>query len=172
MIRREMLHFLHMRHQFLITKSHSRLAQARTVLITPVPEELANEQDLRTFASFVPGGIDKVWMYRDTADLNKLFEEREELCQKLEAAEAMVLKTATLAWRKKKKHHQKLHSRKTMDVEYTSGNGELMLPPANKHFLDELVPRKVRPTHRTGFLGLIGPKVDTIAWCKVIAFCI
>jgi hypothetical protein len=161
-----------MRHQFLISKSHSRLAQARTVLITPVPEELANEQDLRTFASFVPGGIDKVWMYRDTADLNKLFEERKELCQKLEAAEAMILKMATLAWRKKKKYHQKLFKRKTMDIEHTSANGELMLPPANKQLLDELVPRKVRPTHRTGFLGLMGPKVDTVEWCKVRAFCI
>lgn len=66
MIRREMEHFIHMRHQFLISKSHSRLPQARTVLITSVPEELANDHDLRTFASFVPGGVDRVWIYRDT----------------------------------------------------------------------------------------------------------
>lgn len=61
-----MMHFIHMRHQFLISKSHSRLPQARTVLITSVPEELANDHDLKTFASFVPGGVDKVWIYRDT----------------------------------------------------------------------------------------------------------
>ena len=66
MIRREMEHFVHMRHQFLISKSHSRLPQARTVLITSVPEELADEDDLRKFASFVPGGIDRVWIYRET----------------------------------------------------------------------------------------------------------
>lgn len=66
MIRREMEHFIHMRHQFLISKSHSRLPQARTVLITSVPEELANDHDLRMFASFVPGGVDRVWIYRDT----------------------------------------------------------------------------------------------------------
>jgi hypothetical protein len=66
MIRREMLHFVHTRHQFLVSKEHSRLAQARTVLITNVPEELASEHDLRTFCSFVPGGVDKVWLFRDT----------------------------------------------------------------------------------------------------------
>jgi hypothetical protein len=66
MIRREMLHFLHMRHQFLISKSHSHLAQARTVLITNVPDVLADEHELRSFANFVPGGVDRVWAYRDT----------------------------------------------------------------------------------------------------------
>ena len=66
MIRREMLYFLDLRHQFLISKSHSRLPQARTVLVTGVPEALADEQELRTFASFVPGGCDRVWLYRDT----------------------------------------------------------------------------------------------------------
>jgi len=66
MIRREMIHFVHMRQQFLLSKSHSRLAQARTVLVTSVPDELANEHDMRLFAGFVPGGIDRVWFFRDT----------------------------------------------------------------------------------------------------------
>jgi calcium permeable stress-gated cation channel len=66
MIRREMHHFVQMRHKFLDSKSHSRLPQARTVLITSVPKELANEKDLRDFASFVPGGVDRIWIYRDT----------------------------------------------------------------------------------------------------------
>jgi calcium permeable stress-gated cation channel len=61
-----MLLFLDLRHQFLVSKSHYRLAQARTVLITRVPNELGNENELRTFASFVPGGVDRVWLYRDT----------------------------------------------------------------------------------------------------------
>jgi len=66
MIRREMMHFVLMQQRFLISKSHSRLAQARTVLITSVPDDLANEEDMRLFASFVPGGIDRVWLLRDT----------------------------------------------------------------------------------------------------------
>jgi len=64
--RREMLKFVHLRHQFLISKSHARLAQARTVLITSCPKDLSNEDDIRRFASFAPGGIQRVWFFRDT----------------------------------------------------------------------------------------------------------
>ncbi|KAJ7747247.1 DUF221 family protein [Mycena metata] len=161
MIRREMYHFLDMRHKFLISKSHSRLAQARTVLITNVPDELANEHDLRLFASFVPGGIDRVWMYRDTKLLNKLFERRQSACSKLEAAEARVLKHATDAWRVKELAHRKMH--KNRDKE--SGDAPLEPPIPSRELLDELVPVDVRPTHRIGFLGLFGRKVETIPWC-------
>ncbi|KDR75323.1 hypothetical protein GALMADRAFT_226985 [Galerina marginata CBS 339.88] len=163
LIQREMLHYTYMRHQFLISKSHSRLAQARTVLVTPVPDELANERDLRLFASFVPGGIDKIWMYRDTTALNALFEKREEACKKLEAAEARILRIATLAWREK----EKIYSRKLKDEERTKAVHKLVIPQINSNILDELVAPNLRPKHRTGFLGLFGLKVDTIEWCKM-----
>ncbi|KAJ7497585.1 DUF221 family protein [Mycena latifolia] len=163
MIRRELLHFLDMRHRFLISKSHSRLAQARTVLITSVPDELANEHDLRLFASFVPGGIDRVWIYRDTKNLNKLFNERQSACAKLEAAEASVLKHATDAWRIKELAHRKMLKKKRDEER---GDMGLELPAvASRELLDELVPLTVRPKHRIGFLGLFGRKVETIPWC-------
>jgi hypothetical protein len=72
---------VHMRHQFLVSKSHAKLANARTVLITHLPDALATEHALREWASFVPGGIEKAWIYRDTRDLNDLFEEREKACK-------------------------------------------------------------------------------------------
>lgn len=165
LIRREMLHFVHMRHQFLISKSHSRLAQARTVLITSVPNELANEHDMREFASFIPGGVDRVWFYRDKKLLNEIFEERQELCQKLESAEADVLKQATKAWRAKQAAHKKALKRKPKDEE-SKEEPELVLSPASHELLDELVPANKRPTHRTGFLGIFGRKVDTLEWCR------
>ncbi|KAF7376421.1 hypothetical protein MSAN_00057600 [Mycena sanguinolenta] len=164
MIRREMLHFVDVRHKFLISKSHSRLAQARTVLIVNVPEELANEHDLRLFASFVPGGIDRVWMYRDTKKLNKLFQRRQDACKKLEAAESDVLKHATKAWRNKELEHRKMQKKKKQDEE--QGDTPLELPEVPpRELLDELVPEDDRPKHRTGFLGLFGKKVETIPWC-------
>ncbi|KAJ7187941.1 DUF221 family protein [Mycena filopes] len=164
MIRREMLHFLDMRHKFLISKSHSRLAQARTVLITNVPDELANESDLRLFASFVPGGIDRVWMYRDTKTLNKLFGRRQSACSKLEAAEAKILKHATDAWRLKELAHRKMQKKKRHDEERNDAPLELPTMPL-RELLDELVPVEARPKHRIGFLGLFGRKVETIPWC-------
>lgn len=166
MIRREMMHFIHMRHQFLISASHSRLAQARTVLITSVPEELANEHDLRTFASFVPGGVDKVWLLRDTTALNKLFKERRKACAKLETAESSLLKQASKAWLRRDQLHRKAQKLKPKDEESVE-SGELFVPKASQELLNELVPLAQRPGHKPGFLGLLGKKVDTIDWCKV-----
>lgn len=166
MIQREMAHFVHMRHQFLISKSHSRLPQARTVLITAVPSELANERDLRLFASFVPGGIDKVWIYHDTRDLNKLYKRRQKACKKLEVAQSKILRNATKSWRIKEAAHKKAQKLKGKDEEESSAEEKtLILPPASTQLLNELVPQSKRPSHRTGFLGLFGEKVDTIEWC-------
>lgn len=97
-----MLRFIHLRHQFLISKSHSKLAQAKTVLITSLPEkDLITEPDLRTFASFVPGGVAKVWVYRDTPGLNDHYQQRLDACGKLEGAISELLRDATKAWAKK-----------------------------------------------------------------------
>ncbi|TFK74613.1 DUF221-domain-containing protein [Pluteus cervinus] len=161
MIRQEMQHFTEMRHEFLTSKHHSRLAQARTVLITSVPDELASERELRTWASFVPGGVDRVWLFRETRELNKIFEKRQEICQTLETAESELLKMAVKSWRKK----QKASRRRVKDAEKHEGVAERTNAPS-KALLEELVPAKSRPRHRTGFLGLIGRKVDTIDWCK------
>lgn len=171
MIRNEMLHFVHMRHQFLISKAHSRLPQARTVLITACPDELANEHDLRQFCAFVPGGIDRVWILRDTRTLNDMYEAREDACDKLEVAEAKVLHHSATAWRKKEKAYdleRKLkHKRKKDEEKHEEEDREdLELPPASLELLNELVPATARPTHRIGFLGLFGQKVDTIEWCR------
>jgi len=150
-----------------MSKSHSRLAQARTVLISPVPDELASEKALRTFASFVPGGIDRVWLYRDTKALNKDFEERQELCAQLEGAISSILKTATIAWKKKSKHFKKMRKRNPLDAERNAAGTTLQIPPITSEFIDELVPPAHRPTHRAGILDIIGHKVDSYEWCKV-----
>jgi len=170
MIRREMSAFVKLRQQFLLSQSHSRLAQARTVLITSVPDALAKERALRTFASFVPGGVDRVWLFRDTRSLNELFERRQEACAKLEEATTALLKDAISAWRKNVKLHKTEIKRRKKDEEGSHGLIELEVPPITKEFLDELVPPANRPHHRTGFLGMVGCKVNTIEWCKVSTF--
>jgi calcium permeable stress-gated cation channel len=184
-----MSHFVHMRHQFLLSPSHSAHAQARTVLLTSVPDEIANEHDMRQFASFVPGGVDKVWIYRDTKELNHWFEERQHACGKLEGAVSSLLKDATRVWRKKekmwKKQHKKSkkaqkkkakghveeagekHTSANVDIENQQDEDEMVIPPPSREFLDELVPSNKRPKHRVGLLGIFGGKVDTIDWYKV-----
>jgi len=168
MIRREMSAFVRLRQQFLLSRSHSRLAQARTVLITSVPDALARERALRTFASFVPGGVDRIWLFRDTKSLNELFERRQEACAKLEKGVMVLLRDAISAWKKNVKLHKKEIQRRKEDEEGSNHVLiELEVPPITKEFLDELVPPANRPHHRIGFLGMVGQKVDTIEWCKV-----
>jgi len=105
-----------------------------------------------------------MWVYRDTGNLNRLFERRQECCEMLETAEVSILKIAALAWRKRQ--YKKSHQRKLRDIEHSGTITELELPSANEKLLDDLVPTNLRPTHKTGLLGLFGPKVDTIEWCK------
>ncbi|KAF6760084.1 DUF221 family protein [Ephemerocybe angulata] len=165
MIYREMDAFVKLRQNFLMSKSHTKLPQSRTVLVTAIPDELSTEHDLRTFASFVPGGVDKVWMYRSTKGLNDLFDRRQEACSKLEAAQTSILKQATLAWRAKTKLHRKSQKNKLKDEEKPE-DFDLVKPEPTMELLNDLVPAAKRPKHRTGMLGLFGPKVDTIDWCK------
>ncbi|KAJ3888452.1 DUF221 family protein [Lentinula edodes] len=178
LIRREMSYFVLMRQCFLLSPSHSRLAQARTVLITSVPETLSTESSLRQFASFVPGGVERVWLYRDTKRLNEVFSNREKTCLMLEKAVSEVLRNAVRVWRKKKATRKKKRKRaipkasedeesRTNAEETSSDDEELLEHDPSLQLLDELVPHEKRPKHRTGALGVLGKKVDTIEWCRV-----
>ncbi|KAJ3865912.1 DUF221 family protein [Lentinula novae-zelandiae] len=178
LIRREMSYFVLMRQRFLLSPSHSRLAQARTVLITSVPDTLSTESSLRQFASFVPGGVERVWLYRDTKRLNKVFNNREKTCLMLEKAVSEVLRNAVRVWQKKKATRKKKRKRaipkagedeesRTNSEEISSDDEELLEHDPSLQLLDELVPHEKRPKHRTGALGVLGKKVDTIEWCRV-----
>ncbi|TCD61098.1 hypothetical protein EIP91_009035 [Steccherinum ochraceum] len=103
LIRRELFHYAEMRQAFLVSKSHSQLAQARTVLITSIPLEMCNEHELRLWSSFIPGGIQNIWVYRDTTDLNKHHNERLDVCKKLEAASVQLIEHVNKAKRKEDK---------------------------------------------------------------------
>ncbi|GJE96634.1 hypothetical protein PsYK624_128340 [Phanerochaete sordida] len=92
LIRREMVHYTQKRHEFLTSASHATLAQARTVLITNVPPELCDEHELRRWASFVPGGVQNVWIYRDTRTLNGDYNARLEACARLEKAASKLIR--------------------------------------------------------------------------------
>ncbi|KAJ4473195.1 hypothetical protein C8R41DRAFT_849210 [Lentinula lateritia] len=177
LIRREMSYFVLMRQRFLLSPSHSRLAQARTVLITSVPDTLSTESSLRQFASFVPGGVERVWLYRDTKRLNKVFNNREKTCLMLEKAVSEVLRNAVRVWQKKKATRKKKRKRaipkagedeesRTNAEEISSDDEELLEHDPSLQLLAELVPHEKRPKHRTGALGVLGKKVDTIEWCR------
>ncbi|KAI0790073.1 hypothetical protein C8Q75DRAFT_139060 [Abortiporus biennis] len=123
LIRCELQHYTTMRQSFLTSRSHSKLAQARTVLITNIPLEMCNEKALKLWASFVPGGIQNIWIYRDTMvyhsfansylsltirqDLNKDHQARLDACSKLEAACSKLIRQVVQAKRKEDKAIEK-----------------------------------------------------------------
>ncbi|KAF9058941.1 hypothetical protein BDP27DRAFT_529917 [Rhodocollybia butyracea] len=170
LVRREMGHFVFMRQKWLLSPHHSRLAQARTVLITSVPDALSTETSLRQFASFVPGGVERVWFYRDTKELNKMFNERSKMCAELEKAVAVVLRKAMKAWRKREEKRKKKKSQGIPKPRDMGGDGslsddeELLEQEPSQKLLDELVPPRKRPQHRT--FGIVGKKTDAIEWYK------
>lgn len=104
--------------------------------------------------------------------MNDFFDARTKACKKLEAAESKVIRTATLEWRRRVKLHKKAEKKVKQTDEEKLENGTmepLKRPEVLTHeFLDDLVPYAKRPKHRTGVLGLVGKKVDTVDWCKVI----
>ncbi|KAG8981813.1 hypothetical protein FRB90_006971, partial [Tulasnella sp. 427] len=177
-IRRELATFVKLRHQFLISRSHSKLAQAKTVLITNLPDSVQTEQDLMKMLTFVPGGINKVWIYRQTGELPDLFDERTKACNKLEKAECKLLRDAMKAKREEEKARRDAErqakkmaaraakERKASDETATEEQIQQDVEKNERNRVSVAFGKVVRPTHRLGWIPFYGQKVDTITWCK------
>lgn len=174
LMRKELLIFVHLRQQFLLSSSHSKLAQAKTVLITSVPTELATEADLRQLFSFVPGGIKRIWIHKNVPGLPEAYQERMDLCDKLEGAVMELLQTAIKARTQQEEKAGKLPGG------YGRNPLKQMAFPLRVHAnlddeacagdLEKIGPEKVldtlhRPTHRLGWIPFYGKQVDTIDYC-------
>ena len=156
LIKREYGKFVVLRQDFLISKAHSRLAQSKTVLVTGVAQEYLNEESLRRFCDVLPGGVKRIWLARNLGDLPEVYDRRLAASGKLESAETAYLKLATKAILKasKSKKGNALPAPSPEELESDSS------------LISRYVPDKKRPSHKLGFLGLFGKKVDTINWCR------
>ncbi|KAG9007929.1 hypothetical protein FRB93_006948 [Tulasnella sp. JGI-2019a] len=178
LIRREFARFIGLRHQFLISNSHSKLAEAKTVLITNLPEDVQTKEDLLKLLTFVPGGIHKVWIYRKAGDLPDWYKDRLKACKKLEKAECELLRSAVKAEGQKRKILKEMEiqeGKASKSIMKSGGKQPSMLMDKDVELHAEDAIRKTfggvtRPTHRIGKIppvgGLYGKKVDTIDWCK------
>lgn len=142
MLYREFRHFLRIRQAYLNSPAHATLARSRTVMLNNLPKGWENEARIRELASFTHGPVEQVWIPRNVEAMEKVFDERNKECVRLEAAEAKVQTLAAKNVQKKK------------------------LPLAEQVEEGDLISRyllpKQRPTHRTGLLGLFGAKVSTL----------
>jgi calcium permeable stress-gated cation channel len=161
-IKHEMVHYVDVRQQYLVSPAHSSTAQARSVLVTGIPPKYLTESALTRLFDHLPGGVRKVWINRDLKDIPDLYERRLKACDMLESAGTSLLSTAV------KCNHEKQKKAGNKDGS-SAGDPEA----SRKALMEELVPRKDRPTHRLPpfswfpfSLPFMGKKVDTMEWAR------
>ncbi len=151
LIRKKVSQFIRLRQEFLVSEKHASTAQAKTLLVTGVPNDLLSEKKLKALYAHLPGGVAKVWLNRNLQDLPDLIDERTKWLNKLEGAEASVIKTAL----------KKMKKGKVEGVEVSS-DAEVDVAVAEKY-----ITKKERPSHKVGSkVPCMGTKVDTLEWCR------
>ena len=133
-----MAHFIIKRQQHLINPVHSKSVQANTLLVTGVPSKYLTREVLLKLFGELPGGVNRIFLNRNLKELPDIYDRRMVACNKLEAAETKLLAIAT----------------------------KLQLKSGSAEEVEGAVPRDQRPTHKLGFLGLLGEKVDSIDWAR------
>ncbi|KAJ7728429.1 hypothetical protein DFH07DRAFT_851183 [Mycena maculata] len=144
-IRLEMTHFVTTRQQFLINPVHAKSVQANSVLVTGIPARYLTPAALNELFKDLPGGVKHIWINRNLRTLPDVYDRRLAACGKLESAETKLLSIAAKA-------HLKAGGGAGKDAEQRGGVPE--------------VAAEDRPTHKLGFLGLFGEKVDSINWAR------
>lgn len=150
LIFRECVYYINLRQAFLISPFYANRVSSRTVLFTSVPDSYLDERILRKIFG---NSIKHIWINSDIKEIEKLVEERDKVAFRLEKAEVKLIKLANKERIKASKGAPDENTHPPLDAE--SGS-----------VASRWVPHKKRPTHRTGLLGLIGKKVDTIDWCR------
>lgn len=153
MVTRETIFYINLRQAFLLSPLHANRLSSRTVLFTSVPEPYLNEAKLyKIFGK----SVKNIWIKADTSALDDLVDERDKVAFKLEKAEIKLVKLAN------KNRLKEAGKGVSHDEESPIGDNNA----ESGSVASRWVPSKKRPTHRTGKLGLIGPKVDTINWAR------
>jgi calcium permeable stress-gated cation channel len=152
MIFRESIFYVNLRQVFLLSPTFAKRISQRTVLFTSVPENYRDEAKIRKLFG---DSVKRVWITADTTELEKLVEERDEVAMRLEGAEVKLIKLA--------------NAERLKAIKKGASEEQGSPPPGDAEsgsVAARWVPKKKRPSHKLGFLGLFGQKVDTIEWCR------
>ncbi|CEI68570.1 hypothetical protein FVEN_g5283 [Fusarium venenatum] len=150
-IMRECLFYVSVRQAFLLTPQYAKRISSRTVLFTSVPKDYLDEARIRTLFN---DSVKNVWIPGETKEVDEIVEERDEVAMKLEKGEVKLLKLC---------NKERIKSMKKSGPEAEKQNSG-PTDPETGDLAARWIPQKKRPSHRTGPLGLIGRKVDTIEW--------
>ena len=172
LILREYNHFVEVRQEWLTSTQHLSLARSRTVAITNLPDSVNSDAGLKELANVVgrltgssaprpsnvtdgtavagngvdaeAGGVRRVWLSRKVKPIEKIWEERDNECLRLEGGVGKLQKIASKNVRKGKTPEKK---------------GQFDAEKSNS-MIDRFVPAKKVPTWKQGPLGLWGKKMD------------
>lgn len=158
LIMRECIYYINLRQAFLISPYYANRVSSRTVLFTSVPDAILDERVLRKI--FGPSVL-HVWITGDVEKIDELVKDRDKNAMKLEKAEVKLIKLANKERIKANKEGGGHH-----DEEGRSDSPRPVFDPEAGDVAARWVAPKKRPSHRTGALGLIGKKVDTIDYCR------
>ncbi|KAG7000868.1 protein RSN1 [Fusarium oxysporum f. sp. conglutinans] len=148
---RECFFYTSLQRAFLLTPQYATSISSRTVLFTSVPKEYLNKRQMDNLFNH---SVKNIWIPGDTKELDRIIQERDNVAMKLEKGE---IKWIKLCNKERIKYENKtdVNVEKVATARSDSESGNLVAG---------WIPHHKRPTHRTGLLGLIGKKVDTIQW--------
>ncbi|KAG7531583.1 hypothetical protein FFLO_04242 [Filobasidium floriforme] len=158
LIYREFGHLIKVRQAWLSSHTHQRLARTRTVQLVNVPEDLMAGSALVNLASSFTGASErnppKVWLARNTDELQDVFDDRNDECNRLEAGEAKLLSKITKNVKKNKTPEKPTKSSGGSPMDTERADAESVIDRY-------LTPKeKGKITWKQGLLGLIGRKMD------------
>nr|CAG8501197.1 8973_t:CDS:2 [Entrophospora candida] len=145
MSHRELNHYIRLRHEFLSSPGHRTSPKATTILVTGIPNELNNQESLRSLFGIFPGGVKNIWINRDPGKLVKKTNERKKLVTKYERAATQLII-----------NHSKQHEKKTDNTNDDSINDD----NTNGDNTNDDNTEKIRPVHRK--IPIVGKKVDSL----------
>lgn len=154
-ITRESLYYISLRQAYLVSPLYANRISSRTVLFMSVPNKYLDEEVIRELLG--RDQIKNIWIPLNTDELEDLVSERDDLLSKLENAEVKLIKSANSAKNKAIKKGGDIPLKENGFGDESDESGSIAA---------RWVKPQDRPTHRTGPLGLWGPKVDTINYCR------
>ena len=181
MVIRECIFSINARQAYLMSPFYSDRLSSRTVLFTCVPRQYLYEAKLRSLF----GNVKKVWLPKDTPDLEDLVKERDQTAFRLERAEITLIKAANAArnkanaenvelpsqtseavLEKRRKSAEEFFQRKEgWDSKRPTSTVEVTLPDVSGSVASQWISHNSRPHHRP--LGNYGKRVDTIKWTRL-----
>ncbi|SCV73533.1 BQ2448_7459 [Microbotryum intermedium] len=144
LIDQEYRHYKQVRQEWLASPARANLDAARTVVISNVPEKYRSREGVQELVGEM-GEITNIWLSRIIGKMEDIYDERNKETAKLENAEGSVLALAA----KNKRKNKLPEASKAADVESDS-------------LIGQYISKKKQPSHKRGFLGLLGKKVDTL----------